>query len=295
MPGAYAPLPPMSLMRPLRPPKPLSAAKNGTWVVPACVTSGPPPETAALRMRSNWTSQPTSSTLTLTPVWRSNACTMRCVSWTGCGPLFMTHRRMVEPFCSAAGLAAGLLLELLSSLLPPQAATTRAIAAAAIHAGAAIFLRTILPLLRKRFWSSPPRVIDGLHDHLLSASGGRRRGGCAHDELDRKRHRLRDRGVRRDEPRERAPGLRPKARLVLAQRCQRRLDVACELDVVEADDRHVARHLEASLRDGADRAERHEVRGAHDGGRRLVEVEQATHRLLARFDVEISIGDVLVA
>ena len=135
----------MSLMRPLRSAKPLSAAKNGTCVVPACVTSGPPPETAALRMRSNWTSQPTSSTFDVDAgLAARTACTMRFVSWTGCGPLFMTHRRMVEPFCSAAGCELWCWLVLLSLLLPPQAATTRAIAAAAIHASAAILLRTIL-------------------------------------------------------------------------------------------------------------------------------------------------------
>jgi hypothetical protein len=63
----------------------------------------------------------------------------------------MTHRRIVAPFCSAVDWPAFVLLELLSLLLPPQAATTRASAAVAIHAGTAIFLRTIL--------SPPPKTI----------------------------------------------------------------------------------------------------------------------------------------
>ena len=73
----------MSLTRLERSSKPPSAAKNGTWVVPACVMSGPSPETAALRMRSNWTSQPTSSTLTLIPVFAVNGATVFSMSGTG--------------------------------------------------------------------------------------------------------------------------------------------------------------------------------------------------------------------
>src|SRR3712207_7006315 len=49
--------------------------------------------------------------------------------------------------------------------------------------------------------------------------------------------RSRRRGLARDEPGQRAPGLRPQTRLVLSQRGQRRLHVAGELDVVESDDR----------------------------------------------------------
>src|SRR3954454_9102324 len=226
MPGAYAPLPPMSLMRPLRSPKPLSAAKNGTCVVPACVTSGPPPETAALRMRSNWTSQPTSSTLTLTPVWRSNAFTMRWVSSTGCGPLFMTHRRMVEPFFRAVGCALCVEPALLSLPLPPQAATARARKAAAIHAMTAGLLRTIsLSSCENDFGSRRTQRDGGTASTSLSTPAGRRCRRRAHDELDREGHRLRHGRIGRDEPRQRASGLHAEPRLVLAQRGQRGLDV----------------------------------------------------------------------
>ena len=77
--------------------KPPSAAKNGTCVVPACVTSGPSPEIAELRMRSNCTSQPTTSTLTLTPFFCSNGLTRASMSGLGLGPLGMIHSRTVPP------------------------------------------------------------------------------------------------------------------------------------------------------------------------------------------------------
>ena len=73
------------------------------------------------------------------------------------------------------------------------------------------------------------------------------------------------------------------------------MDVAGELDVVEADDRHVPRHAAPGLGDGADRAERHEVGGRDDRGRRLGQREQAGHRAVPAVDVEVSVGDVLVA
>ena len=91
----------MSATRSLRFWKPPSAAKNGTWVVPACVTSGPWPETAAFLMRSSWTSQPTTSTLTLTPVWSSNGLTVFSMSACGCGPLGMIQKLTVVPFFRA--------------------------------------------------------------------------------------------------------------------------------------------------------------------------------------------------
>src|SRR5688500_11382030 len=83
----------MSFTRSARSTNPPSAAKKGTCVVPACVTSGPLPETAALRIRSNCTSQPTSWTWTSIPLSFSNGLTISSVSPTGSGPLFMTQNR----------------------------------------------------------------------------------------------------------------------------------------------------------------------------------------------------------
>ena len=76
---------------------PPSAAKNGTWVVPACVTSGASPETAALRMRSNCTSQPTTSVSTLMPVFSVNGFRSASMSSLGFGPLGMIQSLTVPP------------------------------------------------------------------------------------------------------------------------------------------------------------------------------------------------------
>ena len=84
--------------------KPPSAAKNGTCVVPAWVTSGPSPETAALRMRSNWTSQPTSCTSTFTPVLAVKGSTIFCRSSFGLGELGIVQSVNVTPFCSCSVL-----------------------------------------------------------------------------------------------------------------------------------------------------------------------------------------------
>src|ERR1700712_3603668 len=141
----------MSATRPPRFWKPPSAAKNGTWVVPACVTSGPWPETAAFLMRSSWTSQPTTSTLTLTPVWSSNGLTVFSMSACGCGPLGMIQKLTVVPFLRALALAAGVLgaLSLLSLLVPPQAETTKATMTSTSHEAVASFLRMFALLLRE--------------------------------------------------------------------------------------------------------------------------------------------------
>ena len=96
------PLPPISSTRSLRSVNPPSAAKNGTCVVPACVMSGPSPETAALRMRSNWTSQPTSCTSTFTPVLAVNGATIFCRSSFGLGEFGIVQSVSVTPFCSCA-------------------------------------------------------------------------------------------------------------------------------------------------------------------------------------------------
>ena len=136
MPSAYAPLPPMSATRSLRSLKPPSAAKNGTCVVPACVMSGPSPETAALRMRSNWTSQPTSCTSTFTPVLAVKGSTIFCRSSFGLGELGIVQSVSVAVLSSAgAPPEAAFLVELLPPSSPPQAtsavgASTSAVTAA---------------------------------------------------------------------------------------------------------------------------------------------------------------------
>ena len=96
-PSAYASSPPMSSTRLERSSKPPSAAKNGTWVVPACVTSGPSPETAALRIRSSCTPQSTTSTSTLIPVFSVNGTSDASMSSLGWGPFGMIHSFTVVP------------------------------------------------------------------------------------------------------------------------------------------------------------------------------------------------------
>src|SRR5581483_3998645 len=49
------------------------------------------------------------------------------------------------------------------------------------------------------------------------------------------------------------------------------------LEVVEADDRQVVRYPDAARLQGGQRAERHEVVGGEDGGRRRRQVEQLQH------------------
>src|SRR5918997_1548515 len=132
----------MSSTRSDRSSKPPSAAKKGPGVVPACVTSGPLPETAALRIRSNWTSQPTSWTSTSIPVSFSNGLTISSVSPTGSGPLFITQNRTCalsfepppEPSSS-----------------PPADATAHTPAPTTITAASALSSLLIVSLLQKRF------------------------------------------------------------------------------------------------------------------------------------------------
>ena len=102
-------------------------------------------------MRSSWTSQPTTSTLTLTPVWSSNGLTVFSMSACGCGPLGMIQKLTVVPFFRALALAAGVLaaLSVLSLLLPPQAETTKATMTATSHQAVASFLRMFALLLRE--------------------------------------------------------------------------------------------------------------------------------------------------
>src|SRR4051794_37238367 len=178
--------------------KPPSAAKNGTWVVPAWVTSGPEPETAALRMRSNWTSQPTSCTLTFTPVLAVNGLISCSRSGTGLGELGIVHSVSVTPRCSFVPALAAFdeLLELLSD--PPQAVTADARASATAAAATANLLRTTTPpwnLSKNDFGTaageasrraggsaSPPRRPAGrwsrgrpARPRACAAAGGRRR------------------------------------------------------------------------------------------------------------------------
>src|SRR4051794_8468443 len=168
---------------------PPSAAKNGTWVVPACVTSGPSPETAALRIRSSWTSQPTSSTLTLIPVFCSNGATIFSVSATGLGPLFMIQRRTVCPLRSFAGallaLALALALDLvpLSSSLLPHAATmsdntVRATATTTVARLLRISLLLLLPNMINKNVYDPACATDGV-TAIVAAPPQLRTGGGA--------------------------------------------------------------------------------------------------------------------
>jgi hypothetical protein len=132
--------PPIWPTLPSRSLKPPRAAKNGTCVVPACVTSGPVPETAALRMGSSWTSQPTTCTLTLMPVCAVKGASSWLRSFLGSGLLGIVHIVSVT-FCLAA-VDAVLLPALLSELSePPQAASP--------NAPTAIADRTIAILLRR--------------------------------------------------------------------------------------------------------------------------------------------------
>ena len=146
----------MSSTRPERSSKPCSAAKNGTCVVPACVMSGPSPETAALRMRSCCTSQPTTSVSTLTPVFAVNGSSSLSMSFFGSGPLGMIHSRTVCPLRLSGPVAALLEPEpepesSSSPQAPTPTASTRAAKAHAIHE---ILLGTVpfLSSLQKRFW-----------------------------------------------------------------------------------------------------------------------------------------------
>ena len=125
--------------------KPPSAAKNGTCVVPACVTSGASPETAALRMRSNCTSQPTTSVWTLTPVFCSNGLSRASMSSFGFGPLGMIQSLTVPPSLAWSPCLVVVLLPLSS----PQATRPTASARTAMTSAAT-------GAILRRICSSPP-------------------------------------------------------------------------------------------------------------------------------------------
>src|SRR5262245_35495974 len=214
----------MSSTRSLRLLKPPSAAKNGTWVVPACVMSGPSPETAALRMRSNWTSQPTSCTSTFTPVLAVNGAIIFSRSSFGLGELGIVQSVRVAVLSSCGSLdalfAAGVELELLLSS-PPQAtmaagASTNAIA----DATTASLLRTRVFLLRvdKNGFGTAAEtatVFRRSRVHLLARGRGR---GAADHELDREPEQRVATGVAGD-PRDQRVACRcAEAELVLAHR-----------------------------------------------------------------------------
>jgi hypothetical protein len=117
--------------------------------------SGPSPETAALRMRSSWTPQSTTSTSTLMPVFSVNGASAASMSSFGCGPLGMIHSFTVVPGVVFAAWSCVAVLWLEPPSSPPQPAYTRApTRTAAIASAIAYLLRTILLLLlQKRFWS----------------------------------------------------------------------------------------------------------------------------------------------
>src|SRR4051812_7362619 len=162
-PSAYAPEPPMSLTRSVRLLTPPSAAKNGTCVVPAWVMSGPSPETAALRMRSSWTPQSTTSTSTLIPVFSVNGFSDASMSSLGCGPLGMIHTRTVVPglMSDLAAFVSVLLLELLELSSPPHPEYTRAPTRTAAIASRIAYLLRILSSFSKNGFGISPGTASG--------------------------------------------------------------------------------------------------------------------------------------
>src|SRR5690242_17338221 len=291
----------MSPTRSLRLLKPPSAAKNGTCVVPACVMSGPSPETAALRMRSNWTSQPTSSTFTFTPVLAVNGAIILSRSSFGLGEFGIVQSVRVVPFWSAGSFealfAAGVELELLLSS-PPQAtmaagASTNAIA----DETTASLLRTRVFLLRvdkNDFGTAgePASMCMRRSVHLLARGRGR---GAADHELDREPEQRVATGVAGDPRHERVACRCAETELVLAHRGERGIDVGSKLNVVEADNRDVLRHAQAGLGDGAHSTNRHHVGRGEDRGGAILELEEPGGLFAARLGVEVSVRDVLVA
>src|SRR3954469_253691 len=172
-------------MRLLMSSKPPRAAKNGTCVVPACVTSGASPETAALRMRSNCTSQPTTSVWTLTPVLSSKGLTRASMSSFGFGPLGMIQSLTVPPSLAWSPLV----LLLLPPSSPQPTTPTDSARTVPTSAMTGAILRRICsspPWEPKRFWrpkkkSQPVRT--------TGEKGGSSRWCCrgADDQVDRQR------------------------------------------------------------------------------------------------------------
>ena len=225
--------------------------------MPACVTSGPSPETAALRMRSNCTSQPTTSTSTFTPVLRSNGWTMLLHVVLRLGRVGHGPERQGPPFRASAGARRGFLVSCCSS--PPQATRRRRQRERRRDQRRDrddLWARCSSPSVeQKRFWRMR-RALRGTRSSLSLL--GRRRsagGGSANDELDGERD---QRGTSASPSicaQQRLARRRAQAGLVLAERGQRRVDVGGELDVVEADDRQVLGHVQAGVgrrADGAD-------------------------------------------
>ncbi len=215
-------------------------------MVPACVMSGPSPETAALRMRSSWTPQSTTSTSTLMPVFSVNGFERRLhvllrLRTVGHDP--QLHRRagldlrLGGRCCRSTGCP---------SSSPPQPEYTRApTRTAAIASRIAYLLRTISPpspktvsVLRLALRREPLRC-----GHPLGRCP--RSSGAAPDELHgtgpwTAATASCSPSIRRMSA---APAALTEAGLVLADRRQRRVHVVGELDVVEADDRDVGRHV----------------------------------------------------
>src|SRR5919109_4671418 len=217
----------MSPTRSERSSNPPSAAKNGTCVVPAWVTSGASPETAAFRIRSNWTSQPTSWTFTSMPVFFSNGLMISSVSPTGSGPLFMIQNR-TEAFLVELPLPPPL------SSSPPAAATAQTpipIATTATIAITSLLIEPLLPTPRTHA-ATPgtlaPKTILAM-DALNFASSNRTPLGsnrfsnrrAADHELDRQRHHCLRVPIPLHAPYQRLAGRGPEALLVLAQSRQR--------------------------------------------------------------------------
>src|SRR5918995_1953051 len=291
MPGAYASEPPIESTRSDRSSNPPSAAKNGTCVVPAWVTSGPWPDTAALRMRSNWTSQPTSWTLTSIPVSSSNGLRIRSVSPTGSGPLSMIQSRSetsseeaVAESPSPSSSPDAVIAQIPTAIraTAPRIKSSLFLILSSPRVGAAenAFGRPRLPLPPR----SPPR-----------SSFSRRCRRSAYLKFDRELLPARRllAAVELTQQRLARRGSQPV--LVLPQGRERRARVLGPGDVVEADHGEVVRDPQAGLGGGANGAERHQVRGGEHRGRPLVEREQPRRRRDPAVEVVVAVGNVLVA
>src|SRR5215831_9894605 len=213
--------------------------------------SGPVPDTAAFLMRSNCTSQPTSWTLTLTPVCCSNGARIFWVSSTGCGPLFMTHIVTVAPLMLWAGVvdAALVVSELL--LFPPHAATTSAIATLAtsnMKRRVLLALFMLFPPLLENVYGpnfGGPASDASFWQHLLGAVQP------LFPERRLTRHQGNGQGEVRvsfiagfDPAQQGLCGERAELRLLLADGRERRMGEGGDLDVVEAHHCDVLGHAE---------------------------------------------------
>ena len=208
------------------------------------------------------------------------------MSSTGWAPLFITQIRSVSAAVRPRADA------------PPRRPTQRRGARA--HA-----MRLSCSVARSLLLPSAKTVSVSVLQLILRYSGVVRartsyvRGGgapvdAADHELDGQRHAGRRRVGDVDDPGQRIGGRVAEACLVLSHRRQGRLHECGELDVVEADERHVGGHGAPCAPEPPASRRGHEVAGGEHGRRRLGEVEQPAHRGIARLRVEVALLHVLV-